>query len=446
MFMILYSLLLAIAFAVSAPWWLWRMATSGRYREGLRERLGFVPAAVRAAVAGLDAKKRTVWVHAVSVGEVLAAERLIAELKLALGDGWVVAVSTTTATGQKIARERLAGSPVFFYPLDFAFAVRAWLRVLRPSLFVLVESEFWPRMLVECERAGVPVAVVNARVSDRSFPQYMRLRRLWKPLLGKVSLFLAQGEESAERLRAIGAPVERVRVSGNLKYDLQPPETEMVKVLRPLLARRKLIVAGSLLDPEEKMILGLEWKLFREVHETVLLMAPRHKERFAEVTELALKGIGSKVYLASELRAQATSRQPLTRLKPMAVVILDTLGDLSAVYALADAAFVGGSLAPKGGHNPLEPARFGVPIVMGPSYENFRETVDAMIEANGIRIVSNETELGKTLVDLLNSPEGAKELGGRGRAVFESRTGATRTSVEALAGLVRGELEQSARG
>lgn len=432
--MVLYSLLLAVGLVVSAPWWLWRMATSGRYREGLGERLGVVPAAVRAAVSG----KKVVWVHAVSVGEVLAAERLISELREALGPEWVIAVSTTTATGQKIARERLVGSPVFFYPLDFAFAVRAWLRVLRPSLFVLVESEFWPRMLVECEEAGVPVAVVNARVSDRSFPRYMRLRALWKPLLGKVTLFLAQGEESAERLRRIGAAGGKVRVSGNLKYDLQPAETEMVTILRPLLSRRKLVVAGSLIDPEEKILLGQEWTLWRAVNEMVLLIAPRHKERFAEVAELARAGIGSTVYLASELRAQSKSKNPLTRLRPMAVVVLDTLGDLSAVYALADVAFVGGSVAPKGGHNPLEPARFGVPIVMGPSYENFRETVDAMIAADGIRIVQNESELGDSVAELLGSPESAKELGERGRTVFESRTGATRTSVEALLALVGG--------
>ena len=195
--MAVYSFLLALALGVSAPWWLWRM---GRYRAGLAERLGRVPPELRAAVTG----KRVVWVHAVSVGEVLAVERLIAEFRAALGDGWVIAVSTTTATGQKIARERLVESPVFYFPLDFAFAVRAWLRVLRPELMVLVESEFWPRHLVECERAGVPIAVVNARVSDRSFPRYMKLKRLWRPLLGKVSVFLAQGEESAERLRKIG--------------------------------------------------------------------------------------------------------------------------------------------------------------------------------------------------------------------------------------------------
>ncbi len=425
--MVLYSSLLALGLVVSAPWWLWRFA---RYREGLGERLGFVPDSLRIAVSG----KRTVWVHAVSVGEVLAVERLIGELRAALGEGWVVAVSTTTATGQKIARERLVGCPVFYFPLDFAFAVRAWLGVLRPSLAVLVESEFWPRHLVECERVGVPVAVVNARVSDRSFPRYMRLRWLWKPLLGKVGVFLAQGEESADRLRRIGA--ERVRVSGNLKYDIEPAETQMVRVLRPLLLRRRLIVAGSLLDPEEKMFLKARWDLWRGANDLVILLAPRHKERFASVYEWAQQNLGGKIYLASNLLEQVESKQPLLKLKPMAVIVLDTLGDLSSVYRMADVAYVGGSLVAKGGHNPLEPARFGVPVVMGQSYENFREIVDAMLAVGGIRIVRDQVELKTTLLELLGSPEAATAMGVRGRSVFGERTGATRRMVEALMELV----------
>jgi 3-deoxy-D-manno-octulosonic-acid transferase len=435
MFMILYSLLLATGLVVSAPWWLWRMATSGRYREGLGERLGFVPADLRAAVAG----KKTVWVHAVSVGEVLAAERLIAELKTALGDGWVVAVSTTTATGQKIARERLAhpgkSSPVFFYPLDFAFAVRRWLRVLRPSLLVLVESEFWPRMLVECERVGVPVAVVNARVSDRSFPRYMRLRRLWKPLLEKVSLFLAQGEESAERLREIGAPAEQVKVSGNLKYDMQPNEnTAMVNVLRFLLRRRKLVVAGSLLEGEEALLLDCWWEIRSKVPEAVLLLAPRHKERFERVA--AMSRAGFQFYRATELIAQAHGSNPLRRLKQLSVIFLDTIGDLAAVYSLADAAFVGGSLVPKGGHNPLEAARFGVPVLMGPSYENFREIVDGMRAADAIKI-GDQNALKSSLTELLLDDNG---MGERAKRYFEAQPGATRRSIQALVRLIGREV------
>ncbi len=432
-----YSLLLALGLGLSAPWWLWRMAANGHYRAGLSERLGRVPRQLRAAVAWVAGRRHVVWVHAVSVGEVLAVERLVSELREAL-PGWVIVVSTTTATGQEVARKRLAGVPVFFFPLDFRSAVRRYLQVLRPSLVVLVESELWPRLLAECERGRVPVAVVNARVSDRSFRRTMPVRGLWRQMTAKVTVFLAQGEESAQRLRELGVAEERVVVSGNLKYDLEPAETPFVKTIRPLLAGRRLIVAGSLLEPEEAMLLRLGPELWRNCGELVLLLAPRHAERFGSVAALARQvDPESGVYLASELMAQSASKEPLAPLRSPAIVVLDTLGDLAAVYALADVAFVGGSLVSRGGHNPLEPARFGVPIVVGSSYENFREVVDAMVVARGIRIVQDERELGSALVELLNDRETAQETGRRGQSVFETRAGATQRTVAALLDLLR---------
>jgi 3-deoxy-D-manno-octulosonic-acid transferase len=407
MVMAAYSFLLAVALGVSTPWWLWRM---GRYREGLSERLGRVPPDVPAAVAG----KRVVWVHAVSVGEVLAVERLVADLHAALGQGWIVAVSTTTATGQKIARERLAGSPVFYFPLDFAFAVR-------------VESEFWPRHLVECERAGVPVAVVNARVSDRSFPRYMRLRRLWKPLLGKVRIFLAQGEESAERLRKIGA--ERVEVLGNLKYDLPTSRATVVfDRLMFLLRGHKVVIAGSTLDGEGARILDAWRGVVAADHETALVWAPRHPRDFGEL-EVFLENAAPEFKL---MRVTSEEFQVDVPVEGGSITLLDTLGDLASVYELASVAFIGGSLVPKGGHNPLEAARFGVPVVMGESYENFREIVEGMRAADAIRIV-DAAGLGAALVDLLKDDRG---MGERGRRFFERQSGATQRTVEALVGLI----------
>lgn len=428
MAMTLYSLLLTLALGVSAPWWLWRMARSGRYREGLVERLGRVPAAVREAVAG----KNVVWVHAVSVGEVLAAERLIAELKTALGEGWVVAVSTTTATGQKIARERLAGSPVFYFPLDFAFAVRGWLRVLRPRLMVLVESEFWPRHLAECERAGVPVAVVNARVSDRSFPRYKRLRRLWKPLLAKVSLFLAQGEESAERLRAIGVAAERVQVSGNLKYDLKnAPSTPVADIVESVRGARRMVVAGSTCAgsswTEEGAVLKALERIWATDPNILLVLAPRSPDRFPNFSWRALE---CDIFPATWLRDGRVWQQG-----PRQILLLDTIGDLAAIYRLANVAFIGGSLVPKGGHNPLEAARFGVPVVMGNSYENFREVVEGMRTADAICIVKGDdgsgtpSRLADALEQLLSDDGG---MGERARSFFEARSGATRRILDAL--------------
>lgn len=434
--MIVYSLLLTLALLVSAPWLLWRMATSGRYRAGLPGRLGKLPASLDETIARRGASAGLIWLHAVSVGEVLAAQRLVAELQSAL-PAHLIVVSTTTETGQQIARDKLGGVPVFYYPLDFAFAVRRYLGALKPTLFVTVESEFWPRMIVECERLGVPVAVVNARISDRSFPRYMRLRKLWRPLLAKVDLFLAQGEETADRLRALHVPPGRVQVTGNLKYDAQPEMTEMVSILKGLLHRRRLVVAGSLLEGEEEVLLQAWDQIVCAVPQVVLLLAPRHPSRFESIAALRTGGI--HLYRASELARQARALQPLERLQGRSAILLDTLGDLAGLYSLADVAFVGGSLFGQGGHNPLEPARFGIHVVMGPSFENFREIVEGMSRADAICLLSAEStaalakSLGDTICRLLLEPT---SLGEHAMSFFQSQAGATAKTVAALRTLV----------
>jgi 3-deoxy-D-manno-octulosonic-acid transferase len=426
-----YSWLLLAALVLGAPYWLARMATSGRYRAGLRGRLGVVPAALRAVVAG----QKVVWVHAVSVGEVLAATRLVAELCVALGDGWVVVVSTTTATGQALARERFGVERVFFYPLDLGWAVRAYLKALRPKVLVLMESELWPRMLVECERAGVPVAVANARVSDRSFARGVRMRGLWGRMLRRVGLFLAQSEEDARRLVEMGARVERVRAVGNLKYDVRAPkQSRVAELIREAVGDRPVVVAGSTSEAkqnwEESPLLHAWGEVARAIPRAVLVIAPRHPERFDLVYSFA-EEFGT--VRATELIAGTA--QPV---KPGGNILLDTIGDLAAVYGVADVAFVGGSLVAKGGHNPLEPAQFGVPVVMGPSYENFRDVVERMRAAGGIRMAKDGEELAKTLVELLTDREMAKTVGERGRGVYEAQAGATERTVRELVGLLQG--------
>jgi len=422
--MALYSLLLVVALLLGAPWWLARMV---RYRAGMAQRLGRVPAELSAAVAG----QKVVWVHAVSVGEVLAGTRLVAELEAALGAGWVVVVSTTTATGQALARERFGAAQVFYYPLDFACCVRAYLRALRPKLLVLMESELWPRMLVECGRAGVPVAVVNARVSDRSYARGLRVRAVWGRVLRRVNLFLAQSEEDARRLVAMGARVEAVRAIGNLKYDVRAAkETEMTKRIQSALGDAKLVVAGSLLEGEETALLAAWPAMQEESFDVVLLIAPRHPQRFSGVVEM-IRSADCAVLRCSTLDGA------IGRISDGTVLVLDTLGDLAAMYGLADVAFVGGSLVKRGGHNPLEPARFGVPVVMGPSYENFRDIVGKMQAADGIRIVQDKDELESALIELLTDREKARAMGERGRRVFEEQQGATGRVVVAMVGMVR---------
>jgi 3-deoxy-D-manno-octulosonic-acid transferase len=422
--MVVYSSLLLAVLVVGAPYWLVRMATSGRYRAGLAGRLGRVPERLRNAVSG----REVVWVHAVSVGEVMAATQLIRELRAGL-PGCVIAVSTTTQTGHRLAKERLVGSPVFYLPLDFAFAVRRYLRVLRPKMLVLMESELWPRLMKECGRAGVPVAVVNARISDRSFPRYMRLRWLWRPLLREISLFLAQSAVTAERLVRIGAPVERVRVTGNLKYDIRVgAESGLTGMLRERLpVGARVVVCGSTLEGEERILLEAWPAVLATEPGAVMILAPRHPDRFGAVAGMVARS-GFAMVRASEYREQAKA------VAAGSVFLLDTIGDLAGVYSLGAVAFVGGSLIAGGGHNPLEPAQFGVPVVMGPSFENFREIVELMRESDAIRIASGG-ELGAELVEMLRSSE-ARAMGERGRAVFEAQAGATARTVEALLGLM----------
>ena len=443
----LYSLMLAVALTVSAPWWLYRMATTGRYREGLGQRLGRIPAALLEAVRG----RKVVWVHAVSVGEALAATRLVGELEAALGEGFRVVISTTTRTGQALARERFGADRVFYMPLDFAWPVRRYLRALRPAALVLMESELWPRVLHECSRAGVPVAVVNARVSDRTFARRKWAPAIWTGTLCGVNLWMAQTEEDAQRLAAMGAGKDAVRVGGNLKYDVRAPEESRVaELIREAARGRPVVVAGSTvarlndkeLSEDEIVIQAWEGRVRKELG-AMLVIAPRHPERFGEVEAVAMEfrlmkasGFGAAEEDTPPFAKNAKDGPPDSSARPD-VVLLDTIGDLAAVYGVADVAFVGGSLVKRGGHNPLEPAQFGVPVVMGPSFENFRDIVGKMIDADAIRIVKDEMELEIAFRELLTNRESAKARGERGRRVFEQEQGATGRAVEAVVEMVR---------
>jgi 3-deoxy-D-manno-octulosonic-acid transferase len=433
--MLAYSSLLLAVLVLGSPYWLVRMATSGRYRAGLWRRLGVVPLRLRAVVRW----REVVWVHAVSVGEVMAATRLVGELSTTLGDRWVVVISTTTATGQALAKERLGAARVFFYPIDIGWAVRAYLKALQPKMLVLMESELWPRMLVECDRAGVPVVVVNARVSDRSFARGLKVRSIWVRMLRRVRLFLAQSEEDARRLVALGASEADVRVGGNLKYDVRvPKKSRVAELIREVASGRRIVVAGSTVDrkdsslSEDEMVIQAWEGAVRRETGAMLVLAPRHPERFGEVEAVAR---GFRLKKVSELTggmegvAAAGSEGKEGAVE---VVLLDTIGDLAAVYGVADVAFVGGSLVPKGGHNPLEPAQFGVPVVMGPSHENFRDVVGRMLAVDGIVVVKGKEELTAALVDLLTNAAKASAIGARGRGVFDAQAGATGRTVEAL--------------
>ena len=433
--MLIYSFLLALVLVAGVPWFLFRMATSGRYRAGLTSRLGFVPAALRERVAAIRVERRggggrrpLMWVHAVSVGEVLAATRLIEEIRTGEFNrerpGMVFAVSTTTEAGQRLARERLPDCAVFYFPLDFKFIVRRYLHLLEPELVVLMESELWPRLIYECAAAKIPLVVANARVSDRSFPRYMRLKALWRPLIEKVTVFLSQSDETSGRLQQMGAP--RIETTGNIKYDASlAKETSLVTSLRlRIQGDAALIVCGSTLEGEETIILDSWPSIVAAYPKALLVIAPRHPERFDQVA-LLLKERG---FVALRGTTFARARVPVQQ---GSIFLLDTIGDLAGLYRLATVAFVGGSLVPAGGHNPLEPAQMGVPVVIGPSYENFREIVEAMRANDGITVV-DVSHFVSTVTSLLRNRERAVAIGARGREVSAAQSGATARTALAL--------------
>jgi 3-deoxy-D-manno-octulosonic-acid transferase len=424
MILFFYNLALLAALVVGAPWWLWRMATTHKYREGLAERLGTVPA----RFAALGREQPLIWLHAVSVGEVLAASRLIDELDRAFPEHRLV-ISTTTRTGQELARERFGRDRVFYCPLDLPWAVRVYLKALQPRLLILAETEFWPNLLSGCFRRGIPVAVVNARISDRSWPRYRLLRRLWRPFLSRLSRVLAQSETDAERLKTIGCLPERVSVTGNLKFDVRAvEEAEATRQMKALAHDLRLVVAGSTLEGEEAALLEAWPKLLEADPQLALVLAPRHPERF-EVVAALLDNSGFPWVKRSDWSSQAAGT--LKPLNPSQIVLLDTIGELASVYSLAAVAFIGGSLIPAGGHNPLEPAQFGVPVVMGPHYANFRAITDDLRAHNAIRIAAKE-ELAEILIELLRDRIAAAEIGERARQVFVQQAGATMRCVDAL--------------
>ena len=422
-----YSLALLAAFLLGAPYWLVQMLRHSKYRAGLGERLGRVPARLRPA----NGAPAVVWVHAVSVGEVLASSSLIEELKLLFPGGRVV-VSTTTTTGQTLARERFGEENVFYFPLDLAFCIRPYLRALQPRLVVLAETEFWPNFLRLARRSGARVAVVNARISDRSLPGYRRWRGLLAPILGNIKLFLAQSEEDRRRLISIGAAPERVQVAGNLKFDTRiPARSPALDPLRAALegvGRDQTVVCGSTVEGEEELLLRA-FEVVRTRHpQAVMVLAPRHPERFDAVTSL-LVASGGRWWRRTAL----PSKDPISG----GVLLLDSIGELSAIYALGSVAFVGGSLVPRGGHNILEPAQQGCAILVGPHTENFRQIVSLFDRAGALRVVRPDPQaLADVLLQLLGDRGARTHLGELARQTWHAQAGATQRSADALAVLM----------
>ena len=381
--------------------------------------MGRIPGRLRQAPG-----QQIIWIHAVSVGEVQAVSGLVGQIGRAL-PGYRVLLSTTTDTGQDLARKRFGKENVFYFPIDFAFAVRAYMRALRPQLVVLAETEFWPNFLRISRASGAHVAVVNARISDRSWPRYQRFRWALGHVLANIDLFLAQTEGDKLRLESIGADANRIQVSGNLKFDISlpapPPIVDKLRRAMGLEGAGPVLVCGSTVEDEEPPLLRAFENMRASHPRAVMILAPRHPERFAAVASL-LEQMGILSH-----RRSGWDGEPLAG----GVLLVDTIGELAALYSLADVAFVGGSLVPRGGHNIIEPAQHGVAIVTGNHTENFRDIVGLFQSHDAVRIVSL-AELPLVLMQLIDNDSERRALGRRARETILSQMGATSRTLEAL--------------
>jgi len=414
-----------------APYFLLRGLRDGKYLHNFRERLGNLGEDFPQPASQM---RGGIWLHAVSVGEVQAAIPLARELKRRF-PGRPLLVSTTTDTGQQMARQKMDFADGFFYfPLDWRGPVRRLLQTLRPALAVVVETEIWPNFLRECRRAGVPVVFVNGRISTRSFGRYRLLQNVAPDFVADVlhdaELFLMQTEADAKRLRELGGPAERVEVTGNLKYDVPPPDAGHVATwLAEQIERQErwpVIVAGSVLAGEEEQVLAAFDIVQRKWRRALLVLAPRKPERFEDAGEIAAQGGWSVVR-----RRSANLGQPLA--EDADVFLLDSFGELAGIYRLADAVFIGGSLVDAGGHNILEAAAFGRPPMFGPSMDNFEQMAREFLEEMAAVQVHSGEQLGQAWVELISHPERRERMGRVAREIVERNQGATSRSVERIA-------------
>ena len=426
----LYSAVTAIAMVLLAPYFALQGLRRGKYLGNFRERMGYLPDALARNVP----PRASIWVHAVSVGEVLASKPLVEGLKKRFPERPIF-LSTTTATGQQLARERISGADgVFYFPFDWRAPIRRAFKKIQPALVVILETEIWPNFMREAERAGVPVVFVNSRISERSIGRFRRFRRIiggfFRRVLQSGELFLAQSAEDAGRLKEMGAPEERVEITGNLKYDLEPPaQSAFGDWLAKQIASQErwpIFVAGSVVEGEEEIVLAAYDIVQRQWRRALLVLAPRKPERFDAAAAVA-KECGWTVVRRSAIEMNA----PLDENSD--VVILDSIGELAGLYAVGDAVFVGGSLIPSGGHNILEPAWFSRVPIFGPSMENFRDTAARFSSAGaGIQVASGE-RLGKVWAELIRDSARREQMGQKARALVEANRGASARSLERIA-------------
>jgi 3-deoxy-D-manno-octulosonic-acid transferase len=444
----IYSFLMGLAALLLMPYWLVQGLRHGKYLANLGERLGFsFPALAKLPAPSTGA----IWIHAVSVGEALSSISLARCLKETYPNRPLV-ISTTTITAQALARERMPfADAVIYFPLDWVFCVRRAIEAVRPSVVLVLETEIWPNFLREAGRRKIPVLFVSGRISDRSFARYQSylgvfgffLRPFLRNALSNASAFLMQSEKDAERVRALGAPADRVRVSGNLKYDLElPASTPLSNWLATEIkrsGRSPIIVAGSVVAAEEPHALIAFGTLQGEYPKALLVLAPRKPECFDEAAEFideSHRKFIRRSNLAIPGPGQSQALQPAensTIPNDVTVLLLDSIGELASLYGLADGAFVGGSLVSSGGHNILEPAAFGKIPVFGSSMENFAEIASRFVAAGAAIQVESPEDVGVAWIELFRDPERMRKMSETARHLVAGSRGATDRAVTEIA-------------
>jgi 3-deoxy-D-manno-octulosonic-acid transferase len=430
---LVYSLLTLLVFVIVSPYFVYQAIRYKKYIGNLRERLGYLPISFN-----LDGED-SIWIHAVSVGEALTARALAADLK-GRYPHLRLFLSTTTIAGQQVAKASLGRvvDAVFYFPFDWAFIVRRTLNLVKPRLFIMMETEIWPNLLRECRKRRVKTAVINGRISSRSYPRYRLIRPFFRRVLADIDRFCMQSEESARRLVDLGADPARVTMTGSLKFDsleMPPrgagtlhgkPRERLLRFFR-ISQSRTVIVGGSTMRGEEAALL----KAFKRVKDTrshaLAILAPRHPERFAEVERLA-RDAGFVTARRSELPIDAEPRAD--------VVVLDSLGELAQLYQVATVVFVGGSLVDHGGHNILEPAVFGKPVIFGPYMRNFKEIAEAFLAHGAAMQVRSDQELDDAVLALVRDPVHRARLGAAARALVEANRGAKGKTLAVIAELL----------
>ena len=423
---VLYSFLTLVVFVVVSPYFLYQAIRYKKYVSSLGQRLGYLPISLN-----VDGEE-SIWIHAVSVGEALTARALAADLKERY-PRLRLYLSTTTLAGQQVARRSLQHvDAVFYFPFDWAFIVRRTLNIVRPRVFVMMETEIWPNLLRVCRARGVKTVLINGRISSRSYPRYRMIRPFFRRVLADVDRFCMQSDESARRIVELGADPSRVTVTGSLKFDsLEMPAAvshgkPRERVLRffRLAPQRVVLVAGSTVRGEEPALLRAFSRLKAAVPSALAILAPRQPERFGEVERLA-RDAGFVTSRRTDLPIDAEPRAD--------VVVLDTIGELAKLYQVATVVFVGGSLVDHGGHNILEPAIFGKPILFGPHMRNFKEIADAFV-ANGAAVqLASARDLEPAMVSLATDPVRRARLGAAARALVEANRGAKDKTLTVIA-------------